>query len=70
MNHQATNSRERQSLVHDLVLHHGELKAGDIAAKLTISLATVRRDLAALEGHRDRGALNSYSYELVGDMVN
>ena len=43
------NSRERQGRVHDLVLHHGELKAGEIAARLSTSLATVRRDLAALE---------------------
>ena len=49
MNRQATNSRERQSWVHDLILHHGDLRASEIAEQLGISLATVRRDLAALE---------------------
>jgi DeoR family transcriptional regulator, aga operon transcriptional repressor len=43
------NSRERQHQLHDLVLQHGEIKAEDIVAALQISLATVRRDLAALE---------------------
>ncbi len=41
--------RERQQLVHNLLLHHGSLKAGEIAGHLGVSLATVRRDLAALE---------------------
>lgn len=49
MNPQATSGRERQHLVHDLILHGGELKALDIASMLGISIATVRRDLAALE---------------------
>ncbi len=44
-----SRSRERQRRIHDLVLHRGELKAGDIALLLGISPATVRRDLAALE---------------------
>ncbi len=43
------NNRERQRLIHDLVLQHGEVKADDIVKRLKISLATVRRDLAALE---------------------
>ncbi len=43
------NNRERQRLIHDLVLQHGEVKADDIVQRLKISLATVRRDLAALE---------------------
>lgn len=45
----AANSRERQHLVHNLVLHSGELKASELARKLGISVATIRRDLAALE---------------------
>lgn len=44
-----SSSRERQGHIHDLVLHRGELRAGDIAYLLGISSATVRRDLAALE---------------------
>lgn len=42
-------NRERQRRIHDLVLQHGEVKADEIVKKLNISLATVRRDLAALE---------------------
>lgn len=45
----SANSRKRQHLVHNLVLHSGELRASDLARKLCISVATVRRDLAALE---------------------
>ena len=45
----SANSRERQHLVHNLILHSGELRASDLARKLGISVATVRRDLAALE---------------------
>jgi DeoR family transcriptional regulator, aga operon transcriptional repressor len=43
------NNRERQRLIHDLILQRGEVKGEDIAERLSISLATVRRDLAALE---------------------
>jgi DeoR family transcriptional regulator, aga operon transcriptional repressor len=43
------NSRERQHQLHNLVLQRGELGAEDIMQALHISLATVRRDLAALE---------------------
>ena len=46
---ETSSSRERQGQIHDLVLHRGELKAGEIAQLLSISPATVRRDLAALE---------------------
>lgn len=49
MNDTASNSRERQHRVHDLILHRGELRATDIADRLGISIATVRRDLSALE---------------------
>ena len=42
------NSRERQHLLHNLVLRSGELKASDLAGRLGVSVATVRRDLAAL----------------------
>ncbi len=44
-----SNSRERQHRVHDLILHNGVLKATGIAELLGISIATVRRDLSALE---------------------
>lgn len=43
------DSRSRQHLIHSLVLHDGEVKAAEIARDVNISLATVRRDLAALE---------------------
>ena len=43
------NSRERQHLLHNLILHSGELRASDLAEAFSISAATVRRDLAALE---------------------
>ena len=49
MTFQPTSSRERQNRVHDLILHSGEVRATDIAARLAVSVATVRRDLAALE---------------------
>jgi DeoR family transcriptional regulator, aga operon transcriptional repressor len=42
-------SRDRQQQLHNLVLQRGEVGAEDIVAELHISLATVRRDLAALE---------------------
>lgn len=45
----SVKSRHRQELVHNLVLHNGELRASDLAERLDISVATVRRDLAALE---------------------
>ena len=45
----ASNSRERQHLLHDLILRNGALKATDIAEMLGISVATVRRDLGALK---------------------
>lgn len=44
-----SKSRERQELMHGLILRVGVLKAEEIAAQLETSLATVRRDLAALE---------------------
>ncbi len=43
------NSRDRQQQLHNLVLQRGEVEAEDIVQALHISLATVRRDLAALE---------------------
>lgn len=43
------SSRERQERIRNLVLHQGELRAGDLATILNVSPATVRRDLAALE---------------------
>ncbi len=43
------SNRERQRRIHDLVLQRGEVKADEVMEKLSISLATVRRDLAALE---------------------
>jgi DeoR family transcriptional regulator, aga operon transcriptional repressor len=43
------NSRERQQRLHNLVLQRGEVDAEEIVEALHISLATVRRDLAALE---------------------
>ena len=46
---ETSSSRERQGQLHDLVLHRGELRAGEIAELLSVSPATVRRDLAALE---------------------
>lgn len=42
-------SRQRRKAVHSLVMHHRELAADDIAREVSVSLATVRRDLAALE---------------------
>lgn len=42
-------SRQRREAVHSLVMHHRELAADDIARRVSVSLATVRRDLAALE---------------------
>jgi DeoR family transcriptional regulator, aga operon transcriptional repressor len=43
------NNRLRQKKIHDLVLQRGEVKSEDIVEHMAISLATVRRDLAALE---------------------
>ena len=40
---------KRQRRVHDLVMRHGEVRAGDLSDELDVSTATVRRDLAALE---------------------
>lgn len=45
----ATNSRDRQRRLHDLILRSGALKATDLAARLGVSVATVRRDLTALK---------------------
>ena len=45
----APNSRERQQRIHDFVLRSGELSVTHIADLLGVSIATVRRDLAALE---------------------
>jgi DeoR family transcriptional regulator of aga operon len=45
----SVNNRSRQQKVHDLVLQRGEVKSEDIVDYMNISLATVRRDLAALE---------------------
>jgi len=42
-------SRQRREAVHALVMHHRELTADDIAREVDVSLATIRRDLAALE---------------------
>jgi DeoR/GlpR family transcriptional regulator of sugar metabolism len=42
-------NRHRQHELHSLILHSGSLKASTISQKLGISMATVRRDLAALE---------------------
>lgn len=63
-----SRSRERQEQIHALILRQGELKAEEISAQLGASLATVRRDLAALErrglvertwgGARVRNAVN------------
>ena len=46
---ETSSSRDRQGRIHDFVLHHGELRAEDIARIFDVSPATVRRDLAALE---------------------
>ena len=45
----AMNSRERQQKIHDFILRSGELSVTHIADLLGVSIATVRRDLAALE---------------------
>ncbi|MFO7544187.1 MAG: DeoR/GlpR family DNA-binding transcription regulator [Trueperaceae bacterium] len=42
-------SRQRQEAVHTLVMHHGEVTTEEIARRVRVSLATIRRDLAALE---------------------
>lgn len=44
------NGRKRHDAVHALVMRSGELRADEIAEQLNVSLATVRRDLASLEG--------------------
>ena len=49
MTHPVANSRERQQRIHDFVLRSGELSVTHIADLLGVSIATVRRDLAALE---------------------
>ena len=49
MIHPAANSRERQQRIHDSILRSGELSVTRIADLLGVSVATVRRDLAALE---------------------
>jgi DeoR family transcriptional regulator of aga operon len=43
------SNRERQQLVHNLILHRGDVKAQAVSEILGVSIATVRRDLAALE---------------------
>lgn len=43
------DSRARQELIYSIVLHEGEVRSLDIAHAAGSSLATVRRDLAALE---------------------
>ncbi|MCA9836299.1 MAG: DeoR/GlpR transcriptional regulator [Trueperaceae bacterium] len=45
----ALSNRERQGRIHSLILHEGNLKATDLAKALRVSIATIRRDLAALE---------------------
>lgn len=45
----SSKSRKRQELLHDLILHNDELSASELAGRLQISEATIRRDLAALE---------------------
>jgi DeoR family transcriptional regulator of aga operon len=42
-------SRLRQELIYSIVLHKGEVRSPEIAEAARSSLATVRRDLAALE---------------------
>lgn len=42
-------SRQRRDEVHALVMRRGEVAADEIAREVDVSLATVRRDLAALE---------------------
>lgn len=49
MSEKRPNSRERQQTLHRLVMQQGRVSASDLAARLGISLATVRRDLASLE---------------------
>jgi DeoR family transcriptional regulator, aga operon transcriptional repressor len=46
---ESLSNRERQKRIHDLVLQRGEVVAEEIIRHMNISLATVRRDLAALE---------------------
>lgn len=43
------SSRDRQEVMRRMVMRSGEVDAGAVAATLGVSLATVRRDLAALE---------------------
>jgi len=49
MSERRPNSRNRQQTLHRLVMQHGQVSAADLADRLGISLATVRRDLASLE---------------------
>jgi len=49
MSERRPNSRNRQQTLHRLVMQHGQVTAADLADRLGISLATVRRDLASLE---------------------
>ena len=49
MSEKRANSRDRQQTLHRLVMQHGRVSATELADRLGISLATVRRDLASLE---------------------
>lgn len=67
-------SRQRRDEVHRLVMRHGELAADEIARQVNVSLATVRRDLAALErrGLIERtwgGARNRSTVKYFGDFA-
>ncbi len=45
----SSKSRKRQEIIHNIILHSNELSTNELARKLNISVATARRDLAALE---------------------